>query len=103
MPSGVKGILFLIALGFAVLLVMNGSKGAIGATMLGLVVAFFYLVAPPLRKHDSRIVIVGILALFSLGFVFFVVFVRGILGEVSLGGETSLLFRWHYMLGALDA
>lgn len=98
--SGVRATLFLVALGLAVLLVVNGSKGAIGAVVLGLVVAFFHLVVPPLRKHDSRVVIVGILAICSLAFVFLVVFVRGILGEVSLGGEVSLLFRWHYMLGA---
>ena len=99
--SGIRGVLYLVALGCGLLVLANGSKGAIGALVLGFVVTGVSLIVPGIRKHSSRGFVVGFLALCALGFVFFVVFVRGILGEASLGGETSLLFRWQYLLGAL--
>jgi len=100
--SGSRAGFILLAAGFAILLLFNGSKGAIGASCIGLVIGFLWLLFPRLRTSESLRPLVGVLALCSLGFIFMAIFVRGaILGEVSLGGELSLLFRWHYMLGAL--
>ena len=86
----------LAAIGLAMLVGINGSKGAIGATLLGVVVlgAAF----GPGHSFLGRRPWVPVVA--AAGIVTMLVVVRGMLGD-DFAGERSVLFRWHYLLGAL--
>lgn len=87
------------------LVIMAGSKGGYAALMLGLALASVAAwrstrgvdSAPlPSRRLRRASLFVGpFLIILAIAAIIF----RGVLGERI--GELSLLFRWHYMLGAL--
>ncbi|MAD78669.1 MAG: hypothetical protein CMJ51_04775 [Planctomycetaceae bacterium] len=91
-----------VMLGFAgiaclLLVGLNGSKGAIAASGVG--VFGLLLVLGPLRTGFLRrsgwwLVAVAFLA-------FSAILLRGLLPE-EFGGDRSLLFRWHYLQGAVS-
>lgn len=93
--TSVAGLLCaVLALGAIVLVVVNGSKGAI-ATLL--IVAGAALVLALARGRAARAIPWLLILLALAGFL--AAFVRGaILGEVEMS-ERSLLFRWYYLLG----
>lgn len=98
-PRTARWLLWLLALaGFLVMLLVNGSKGAIGAVLLGLVVGVAPRLVPRLRDRGFRLA--GVLSVAALAITLGAVLVRGLLGADALGGELSLLFRWQYLLGA---
>lgn len=93
-PRGVGSILCAaMALGCGALLVVNGSKGAIGAMGLGLAVA---CVGVRFGRGPAGWAALGAIALAASAPL-----LRGLLDEAALGGERSLLFRSHYLAGAL--
>ncbi len=101
LSGGLRIFLLVIVCGaFCWVLVMNGSKGAFGALGVGLVITSLSVFAS--RRTDRPIFSgMGWLAFFGVLVPVAAIFMRGaILGEASLGGEKSLLFRWHYALGA---
>ena len=86
----------LTAIGLAMLVGINGSKGAIGATLLGVVVlAAAFGPARDLLRRSPWVPVVGSVVMMTV-----VIVVRGMLGD-DFAGEKSLLFRWHYLQGAL--
>lgn len=90
--SGWIGVMALIALASVAGLVMSGSKGAIGAAVLGvalLVVGMF----KPGRWRTLAIIALPVLTI--LGII-----IRGTLLPERFAGDLSLLFRWHYWIGA---
>ena len=97
-PEGAGGpvMVGLAAIGLAMLVGINGSKGAIGATLLGVVV--LAAAFGPGRDLLQRRPWIPVLA--SVGMMMVLVVGRGMLGD-DFAGERSLLFRWHYLLGAL--
>ena len=98
--GGVRVLLYACVLGgFLSLMICNGSKAAFGAAGLGLLVALVPLAAPAWRSRGVRLG--GVLAVCALFGTVSVVVIRGLLGPEALGGELSLLFRWHYLVGAL--
>ena len=99
-PEGAGGpvALGLVAIGLAMLVGVNGSKGAIAATFLG--VAVLLLVLGPARGSVERRP--GTPILVATALVVAAVVLRGLLGE-SFADERSLLFRWHYLQGAIGA
>ena len=85
--------LMLLAIALAVLIGINGSKGAILATVVALVILIGFVFPGP---TGSRIrTLGGVIVLACAGVAVFAVVVRGLLPEGFLG-EKSLLFRWHY-------
>lgn len=99
--SGTRFLLYVCVLvGFLSLMLLNGSKGALGAAGLGLLVACVPLAVPAWRSRGLHLV--GVLAVGALCLTVLVVVVRGLLGPDALGGELSLLFRWHYFQGAVQ-
>jgi len=93
--AGGPVLLGLAAFTMAVLVGVNGSKGAIAAGAVG-VIAILLLLGPlgsRFRAQSGAIVVVaGLVA-------FLAVLLRGWLPESFLG-DRSLLFRWHYFQGA---
>ena len=90
--------LLLIALALVVLLVINGSKGAIFATVLSLgLLVGFVLKGPSAERIRAA---GGVIVLALAGLAVCAVVVRGLLPE-SVLGEKSMLFRWHYTLAGL--
>ncbi len=83
----------LLAAAAAAGVAMNGSKGAIAALAAGGVFAAV-LALRPREGLASRLVLLAI----PLGIA--AVLLRGLLPE-DLLGERSLLFRWHYLVGAV--
>jgi hypothetical protein len=100
--GGLRVFLLVIVVGlFGWILVINGSKGALGALVIGLVITSLSVLTPQ-RSGRTGFTGMGWLALAGVVIPAGVIFFRGaILGEASLGGEKSLLFRWHYVIGAL--
>lgn len=112
LEGGHFGVMVLMALGCAWGIVMSGSKGAVGAGALGLV-ALILLVTMRNRMHagskshgsvrpESRVwraapwLMLGAILLAIAAVV-----VRGALLPEDALGERSLLFRWHYVVGAV--
>jgi hypothetical protein len=93
--AGGPVLLGLAAITMAVLVGVNGSKGAIAAGLLGSI-ALLVLFGPLGSRFRARpgliIVLAGIVA-------FLAILLRGWLPESFLG-DRSLLFRWHYLQGA---
>lgn len=82
-----------LAAGAAAGVAMNGSKGAIAALVAGAAFAIAMAVRP--RKDlAARAVLLAV----PLGLG--AILLRGLLPE-DLLGERSLLFRWHYLVGAV--
>lgn len=84
-----------MALGCAALLVINGSKGAFVATLLGLATA---AATARFGRRTGGWVAVGCVLLALAAPM-----VRSALPEAALLGERSLLFRGQYLAGALAA
>lgn len=102
LSSGLRAFMLLIVCGaFGWVLLMNGSKGALGALVIGLGLTSLSLFTS--RRSDRPIFSgMGWLAFFGVVVPAGAILLRGaMLGEASLGGERSLLFRWHYVQGAL--
>ena len=99
LPGGSLLLMIMVIVGLAGLVVVNGSKGALAALLLG----SFVLVLPFLftSLRGARTNLPGWCALSCLLVAITAVFVRGFLGEDGLGGERSLLFRSQYLEGAL--
>ena len=97
-PEGAGGLVVvgLAAIGSAMLVGINGSKGAIGATLLGVVVlaAAFGPARDLFRRRP------GVPVFAAVAFLLALVVGRGMLGD-DFAGERSLLFRWHYLMGSL--
>lgn len=93
--AGGPVLLGLAALTMAVLVGVNGSKGAIAAGALGLIVMWllFGSFGSKFRVRPGVIILAASVA------AFFAVLLRGGLPESFLG-DRSLLFRWHYFQGA---
>ena len=94
--AGGPVVVGLAAISLAMLVGINGSKGAIGATLLGVVVlaAAFGPGREVLRRRPVLPVLGAVVFMAAL------VAGRGMLGD-DFAGERSLLFRWHYLLGAM--
>jgi hypothetical protein len=91
-------MLLLLLLGMLLLILVNGSKGAGAAGLLGVLVLFAPTVFKPLRKYSLSLP--GMLALGCLLLAIIAVQIRGTFDASFLGGERSLLFRDHYLSGA---
>jgi len=79
-------------------LLMSGSKGAVLASVAGLVLLLAPLAGAPVKRLLARrggLIAVALIAATLLGVVF-----RGAVLPESWLGEKSLLFRWHYLVGA---
>lgn len=88
--------LFICACGGA--LWLTGSKGAIGAAMIGLIVAIVPLLssqAMGLAQRWGRILLILLAPLALLAIV-----ARGTLLPEGFLNEKSLLFRWHYLVSS---
>ena len=97
--SGTRTLLYACVFGgFLALVLLNGSKGALGAAGLGLLVACVPLAIPAWRTRGLQLV--GVFAVGALCLTVLAVVVRGLLGPDALGGELSLFFRWQYFQGA---
>ncbi len=101
LSGGLRVFLLVIVCGaFGWVLLMNGSKGALGALVIGLGLTSLSVFTSR-RSDRPGFSGMGWLAFFGVVVPAGAIFLRGtILGEASLGGEKSLLFRWHYVLGA---
>ncbi len=94
-------LLFVVCGAFCWVLLLNGSKGALGALVIGLAITSVSVFVPK-RPGRPGFTAMGWLAFFGVLIPAAVIFLRGaVLGEASLGGEKSLLFRWQYALGAM--
>lgn len=90
--SGWIGVTVLIALAAAGGLVMSGSKGAVGAAVLGLAL---WVVGIFKYGRWRMLAIIALPLLTIVGII-----VRGTLLPERFAGDLSLLFRWHYWIGA---
>ena len=100
--GGLRVFLMVIVCGaFGWVLLLNGSKGAMGALVIGLSITGLSVFVPK-RSGRPGFTGMGWLAFFGVVIPAAVILLRGgFLGEASLGGEKSLLFRWQYALGAM--
>ena len=99
-PSGWFGIVGIAAGLCGVGLGLAGSKGALGAAAIGLVLWVLPIVLPTLREKIEGKAQWIPLALVALTLL--IVAVRGALLPESFIGEKSVLFRWHYMVGSAE-
>ena len=97
--SGGTMLMVLVAIGLAGLVALNGSKGALVAAVIGILMICAPACVSGLKA--SWRTLPGRLAVGMLLLVLLVVVVRGQSGDAFLGDERSLLFRWHYLLGAV--
>jgi hypothetical protein len=93
--AGGPVVLGLVGVGLAMLIGLNGSKGAIVACGVALPVAVLAL--GPWSDADPRRL--ARLAIGAAMLALLAIAVRGLLPEDALG-DRSLLFRWHYAQGA---
>ena len=102
LSGGLRAFLLVVVCGaFGWVLLLNGSKGAWGALVIGLTITCLSVFVPK-RADGPRFTRMGWLAFFGVVVPAAVIFLRGaVLGESSIGGEKSLLFRWQYALGAM--
>ena len=94
LPRRDQIIAFIVALLCAIIPLANGSKGAIGAMLLGLA---FLVITRRVRVAPNTLAI-GAVALILL--CAFAAPLRALLSADALGQERSLLFRSHYITGA---
>ena len=94
LPRRDQIIAFILALLCAIIPLANGSKGAIGAMLLGLA---FLVITRRVRVAPNTLAI-GAVALILL--CVFAAPLRALLSADALGQERSLLFRSHYITGA---
>jgi len=96
--GGVGLLVLVTGIGAAIILLVNGSKGGVGATLLGVAVALLVVLPSHVRRiveaHAPKIA-VGLVGCALLG-----VIARGALLPESFADERSLLFRWHYMINS---
>ncbi len=95
LEGGTVLVLAVAAAACAALVLVNGSKGAIGALLLGAACA-----AVAARGRISPRAMGSVAVALVLAAIVAVV-VRGMIGEAL--GERSVLFRWHYLVGAMRA
>ena len=96
--SGWVGVAFVMVILALAGIALSGSKGAIAAVTLGIVLVLVPTAMPSLgaRLHRRALPIaVGLVALALIG-----VIARGLVVSEGFLNERSLLFRWHYLLGA---
>jgi hypothetical protein len=111
LPSGWSGLLSLGAVLCAAGVAMAGSKGGVGACLVGMaLLAAGALVLRIIRAATpgsaqwmpaARIARLGgplAVAIFACGLL--AVIARGLIGDRLNRIDLSLLFRWHYMIGA---
>jgi hypothetical protein len=98
LERGTSLLLVAVALGCAAVVAINGSKGALGAAVLGAGVAGGAWMAV---RRSPRPSWPAILTVSAVAGVLVIVLLRGWAGEAL--GERSLLFRWQYMQGAFRA
>src|SRR5262249_27355910 len=81
------------------MLVFTGSKGAVLAALIGVILAIapltIPLIAPTFASRFSGVIIMA-MVLLTLG----AVFARGTPLSQALSGDKSLLFRWHYTVAS---
>jgi hypothetical protein len=102
LPSGWTGVLVLGALAAAGAVAMAGSKGGVGASLIGLALLALFGAARPYAPSSLKQFLsarAGCLAISLVVFALVAVAARGVLGERL--GERSLLFRWFYQVGAV--
>ncbi|TVQ56442.1 MAG: hypothetical protein EA377_02150 [Phycisphaerales bacterium] len=90
------GLVLLFSSG--VMIWLSGSKGAMATMLLGAALVSMPLLFPALRRQ-----LVPKLAWFLLALPVFAllgIVVRGVLLPEDFLGDRSLLFRWHYLIGA---
>ena len=90
-----KFVLAACAAGAFALEIQNGSKGALGALAIG---ALF--IAWVRRRNAPSPEVHSLVAIGAVVLVWIAVVARGFMGERLL--ELSLLFRWHYLVGAVE-
>ena len=95
--AGGPAVLGFVGTACLLLVGLNGSKGAIAASGVG--VFGLLLVLGPLRDAFLRRSGWWLVAVAFLGFS--AILIRGVLPE-EFGGDRSLLFRWHYLQGAVS-
>ena len=97
-PSGWTGAIGLVGLAAAAGLAMTGSKGAIGVAALGVPLLLLPMISTAVRRAMARFggwIAVSLIAAVLLGVV-----IRGSALPESFASDTSLLFRWHYMVAS---
>ncbi len=95
LERGTALLLTAAAIGCGGVVAVNGSKGAIVAVVIGIAVAFVA------RKQRPGATWASWLGIAAVGVSVAAVVARGLIGESS--AERSLLFRWHYLQGAMGA
>ena len=90
-PAG-AALLAMVAVAAALLVAVNGSKGAIAALVIGALFALWS------ARRSPGALLMGRVAVACVALVLVAVALRGVVGERL--GERSLLFRAHYMQGA---
>ena len=98
LPGGSFMLLLLVGIGMLILTLVNGSKGAWVACILGMLVLYTPTMLKPLRTYSLSLP--GMLALGCLLLAIITVQIRGTFDASFLWGERSLLFRDHYLSGA---
>ncbi len=94
--SGEAGLLALGALSAAACLYFSASKGATAAAALGVAIVFALSFSARCRAVASRFA--GWLPIAIIALALAAVALRGAIGDQL--NELSLLFRWHYIIGA---
>jgi hypothetical protein len=95
LERGTALLLTAAAIGCGSVVAINGSKGAIVAVLIGITVAFVA------RKQRPGATWASWLGIAAVAVSVAAIVARGLIGETS--AERSLLFRWHYLQGAMDA
>ncbi|HMN96935.1 MAG TPA: hypothetical protein PKC43_10600 [Phycisphaerales bacterium] len=108
--SGAIGVIGLLFIGAAALLMVNGSKGAIAAALIGALTLTATAMAqrfvaraperpePALGRGITRMA--PLIAPALVGCAIGAVLLRGAVLPESFAAERSLLFRWHYLSDA---
>jgi hypothetical protein len=96
LESGFAGVMAIAALLAAGGVLLAGSKGAFAAALAGLVLLAIAFV-PRVRglARFGGVIAIGVVALVIAGVV-----VRGVMLPEDFAGDRSILFRWHYWIGA---
>lgn len=104
LESGFAGVMGIVALLCATGLILAGSKGAFAAAGVGLaLLAMPHLMRGLTARRDAgppRARAAGWVGIAVVGLAVLGVVVRGAILPESFAGERSILFRWHYWIGA---